>query len=171
MAGQKRTVFIDVEASGLRGFPIQIGWAVVGSPNIPIHSDAVFIRHDPWLAQIELWDPAAEALHGISRDLLVAQGLSIAEVAGRLDTLFKGETLYADSVESDARWIDMLFSEAGTKRSFRIADIAVAMANTDEVAYGEALRKVDKIAPQTHRADQDARHWAVLFDLARIRHR
>ena len=59
-------VFYDCEASGIEGFPIEVGWALVVRPTRSIHSEAHLIRPAPsWDVQ-GAWDPKAEALHGIT---------------------------------------------------------------------------------------------------------
>lgn len=39
------------------------------------------------------------------------------------------------------------------------------MMHTDEVTYEQAIRSVDKIAPKTHHADEDAYRWAIIYNL------
>lgn len=162
-------IFVDVEASGVRGYPIQVGWAVVDEPGLEhIRTGSIFIRHDPWLNELQLWDPAAEALHRITREFLKAEGMPVEHAAAWLNFSFEDQQVYTDVVESDGWWIDQIFNVAKIPRRFHIADIAIPMMNTDERAYEQAIRSVDKIAPKTHRADEDAYRWAVIYSLARV---
>jgi hypothetical protein len=162
-------IFVDVEASAGFGYPIQVGWAVVEGAGLEnIRTGSIFIRHDPWLNELRLWDPAAEALHRITREFLKAEGMSVEQAAAWLNFSFKGQQVYTDVVDSDGWWIDQIFNVAKIPRQFHIADIAIPMTNTDEMAYEQAIRSVDKIAPKTHRADEDAYRWAVIYSLARV---
>jgi hypothetical protein len=61
-----RYVVIDVEASGFDGFPIKVGWCDQDG-----NSESHLIR-PAW--NWTDWDTRAVRQHGISRDLLKAQG-------------------------------------------------------------------------------------------------
>lgn len=166
-----RVTFVDVEASGFKGYPIQVGWAIVGSETEekPIKTGALFVRHDPWLDDENQWDPAAEAVHRIPRSLLRERGLSVSAVAEDLNRRFENQVLFSDYVPGDEPWIERIFKEAAVERRFWVADVAIPMATVDEMAYDYAERMIDGIAPHTHRADEDAFRWAKLYDMARIR--
>jgi|TARA_A100001015_G_scaffold244591_3_gene280159 hypothetical protein len=108
---------IDVEASGFgRGsFPIEIGFAL---EDREVHSYLIKpVSH--WTH----WSEEAEAIHGISRDKLEQEGLSIRDVALLLNEHLFNKTLYSDAWSFDSSWIGRLFEEAELVQRFRIETI------------------------------------------------
>lgn len=81
---------IDIEASGFgRGsYPIEIGFVLPDG-----RGDCMLIRP---IAAWRHWDPAAEALHHISRDLLRRHGQPVGDVVERLERQLHGRTVYSD---------------------------------------------------------------------------
>ncbi len=108
---------IDLEASGFgRGsYPIEVGFAL---ENRDIHSFLIK-PEDDWTH----WSEEAEQIHGISREQLQAEGMSIEEIALKLNELLRGQTLYSDAWSFDSSWIGRLFDSAGIVQRFRIETI------------------------------------------------
>jgi hypothetical protein len=77
-----------------------------------------------------------------------------------------GSELFADS-PFDEPWLQQLFDAAGIEAEFlvRRTDPAVLIGARagDRAIYAEAKRKALRMAPPNHRAEADARHWAVLW--------
>jgi hypothetical protein len=157
---------MDFEASGLLGFPIEIGWATV-HPDRHIGVQSHFIHSERWMDQVERWDYAAESIHGIPRRILIDFGKSPNEVAQLANDALAGKTVYITSFY-DVRWCAELFAEANLPQRFALADVAVAFAGPeiDERAYEYSLKVIDKVKPQTHRAGEDADHWATLYRMS-----
>lgn len=164
-AALQTAIWIDVEASGLGAgsYPIEIGWATFDGL-----AQGLLIRPAPgWIH----WDPQAEALHGIERDLLFTCGLSVETIVANLGETLAGHLILSDAPEHDGPWLARLFDAAGAEMQFTLED-----ATTFACAVGErfgatdtdwerAERFVRRHAPITHRAADDARHWAVLTRL------
>ena len=66
------------------------------------------------------------------------------------------------------RWCAELFAEAQLLEGFSFADVATGFAGPeiDERAYEYSLKIIDKIKPKTHRAGEDAEHWATLYRMS-----
>lgn len=170
--GEKFT-FLDFEASSLGGYPIEIGWArlpgIFTNPEEAIVSDSFLIRPaDHWLADPDLlWDPAAQALHGISMEQLVAEGLSHKEVCQRLQDQLHHDTVFVSSVSLDYHWMGLLYDF--DPFFFAIEHWSVLFEyfwqdpNCDAMV---AARKAQQDMPKPHRARLDAVWMALIFAAA-----
>jgi hypothetical protein len=71
----------------------------------------------------------------------------------------------------DERWLRIIFEEAGPDPAFTIrrthADVLITQLAVklgwDSASYEAAKAEADRISPKTHRADADARHWAMFW--------
>jgi hypothetical protein len=171
--GTEAPVFYDCEASCLGGLPIEIGWAFVDASTDEIHSESHLIKPPSHWDMQAVWDPDAEQLHRISLEQVVAHGHPPFEIARRMNEILAGRELFSDAPADDERWLRIIFDEAGPEPSFTIrrtsADVLTAQfaANLgwDTVSYEAAKAEADRISPRTHRAEADARHLAVLWDI------
>ena len=161
-----RALWIDVEASGLspESYPIEVGWS-----DLDGNSDSILIKP---LATWTDWDPSAVALHGISREQLAAEGAPVGEAAARIAAVTAGRVVLSDCTIWDMAWLSRLFVAAGRKHvPFRLEGALEAVrsiaAQRRIGAIGgiEAEFAAQQIAPITHRAADDARHWATLTRL------
>lgn len=159
-------VFYDIEASGLDGFPIEVGWAWADAASGSIISEAHLIRPPSDWDVRGSWDPAAASRHRIGTDDLFRHGRSPFEIARRMNGTVHGRELFADS-PFDERWLTLLFDAAGLEPEFRVRrtdpQVLIAALAGDRTRYAAAKREAARIAPTTHRAEADARHWAVLW--------
>jgi hypothetical protein len=159
-------VFYDIEASSLEGFPIEIGWARADLASGTIVSEGHLIRppHD-WDVR-GTWDQSAASHHRIALDELWWLGRPVFEIARRMNKSLGGSELFADS-PFDAPWLHQLFEAAGIETEFSVRatdpSVFIGALARDRAAYIEAKRKALRIAPPNHRAETDARHWAVLW--------
>jgi hypothetical protein len=159
-------VFYDIEASSLEGFPIELGWARADLASGTILSEGHLIRPPPDWDVRGTWDRSAASHHRIALDELWRVGRPVLEIARRMNQSLGGSELFADS-PFDEPWLRQLFEAAGVETEFSVrrTDPAVligALAG-DRAVYVEAKRKALRIAPPNHRAEADARHWAVLW--------
>jgi hypothetical protein len=159
-------VFYDIEASGLDGFPIEIGWARADLASGTILSEGHLIRPPSDWDVRGTWDPSAATRHRITLDELWRAGQPVLEIARRMNETLRDSELFADSPFDEA-WLRQLFDAAGIDAEFSVrrTDPAVligALAG-DRATYAEARRKALRIAAPNHRAEADARHWAVLW--------
>lgn len=151
-------VFVDVEASGLHdaSFPIEVAW---GGDDLAVES--FLIRDEAWLADPARWDPAAERLHGISKDTLLAEGRCPAEVAARMNATVGARVLLSTNAHHDARWLTTLFRRAGVTAAFAMAypeDAFFDAARGDADVVRRAGLLATRTAPHRHRAAADVRH-------------
>ncbi|RVO82511.1 3'-5' exonuclease family protein [Sinorhizobium medicae] len=120
-------VFLDFEASSLskKSFPIEVAWVFQDG-----RSRSYLIRPaSDWID----WSAAAEEVHGISRDLLRAEGLPVGFVAEGMIRELAGHQLYASAPSWDGKWLSVLLRAAGLPRH------ALRLAKSDE-AFLDAAR-------------------------------
>ena len=124
---------IDIEASGFgRGsYPIEIGFVLPDG-----RGDCMLIQP---ARQWRHWDPAAEALHRISRALLLAHGQPIDAVVDRLERQLHGLTVYSDGWGHDYSWLSRLYEEADRQPGFRL-DSLQKLLTEDELARWDATK-------------------------------
>jgi hypothetical protein len=173
--------FIDFEASSLgrRGYPIEVAW-VFESGN----SESFLIA--PIEAWID-WDPAAEAIHGISRAQLSREGVSTDIVARRLVEALDGHDVFASAPSWDGKWLSALLRSADLPRhAIRVFDTDAALMELAAALLAPVLtsseihRATRKILADAeshfagrrpaHRALPDAQlereRWLMVSDLA-----
>jgi len=163
--------FLDFEASGLHkgSYPIQVGWAL---PDLT--GGSVYIKHEPWLNDIDLWDPEAQKIHGIPRKVVWDCGKPVAEVVQTLADALQGYTVYVDSPAYDGGWYYMLWDAAGLERApFPLYDakqflplMAMRLGRTGR--YQNAWEIAKRETPRNHDAQADATFWANLARLIRM---
>lgn len=142
---------LDVEASGFGhdSYPIEVG-VVTGEQK----RYCSLIKPQPkWT----YWDKDAEALHGISRDLLKQRGLAPTEIAIELNNLLYGQTVYSDGWVVDHPWMIKLFNAAGLSMQFRLSALEMIL-NEKQMAIWHSVK--DKLHQESrlkrHRASTDA---------------
>lgn len=160
-------VFLDFEASSLgkRSYPIEVAWVFEDG-----RSQSYLIAPAPgW----DDWDEEAEAIHHISRAMLVSGGSPHDEVAAAMVEALAGHDLLASAPSWDGKWLSALFRAAGLPRhSLRLRDsddarrecaaailapLLPAEHLTESVANLVTLTKVRKPGtPPAHRALADA---------------
>lgn len=114
--------FIDFEASSLgrHGYPIEVAWIFEDG-----NSETFLISP---IATWTDWDPAAEAIHGISREQLAREGVATDIVACRLVNALHGHEVLASAPSWDGKWLSALLRSAGLPRhAIRIADTDAAL--------------------------------------------
>jgi hypothetical protein len=127
-------VFVDFEASSLGGdgYPIEIGWAAEDGA-----CEAHLIRPAPGWTD---WDALAEAVHGISRERLAADGEAPETVARRTLEALQGHALFASAPSWDGKWMSVLLRAGGLARhALRLRDSDEACREAVAEAFGGAL--------------------------------
>ncbi|MFS0774018.1 transcriptional regulator [Sphingomonas sp. 1P08PE] len=126
-------VFLDFEASSLsdRSYPIEVAWVFQDG-----RSESHLIAPAPdWTD----WDPAAQAIHGIDRALLLDQGEPHDAVARRMVEALTDHELFASAPSWDGKWLSHLLRSADIPRhSLRLRDTDDALRDT----CAEILRPV-----------------------------
>ena len=154
---------IDIEASGLNfdAYPIEIAVIVKN-------------RRKSWLIKPQddwrYWDDTAEAMHGISRDLLQKEGINATTVVQELNEFLAGsiEPLYSDAAYWDADWIDTLYFSVNQKRGFYIDSLFDLLDDQQQTRFKhekERLAASGKFLQ--HRAEQDVEMIREAFIFAR----
>ena len=149
--GNRAPVIIDLEASGFgRGsYPIEVGIAMEDG-----RTRCFLIRPAPdWIH----WDSEAEAMHGISRDLLNSHGQPIRRVAEQLNELLLYKKVYSDAWGHDQSWLALLFDKAGLPRRFRLESLR-SLLEENHLDYweGEKAAALQGLQNVRHRASYDA---------------
>ena len=143
---------IDIEASGFgRGsYPIEIGFVLPDG-----RGDCMLIRPD---AGWRHWDPAAESLHRISRDLLARHGQPVRDVVDRLEAQLAGQTVYSDGWGNDFSWLSTLYDAVDRQPGFRL-DSLEKLLTEEELGRWDATKAIvfRESARARHRASADAR--------------
>jgi len=163
-------VFYDFEASGLEGFPIEVGWACVQQTPAVLASEGYLIRPALDWNAAENWDTEAEQLHGLTLDLLLREGKPPTTVALRMNEALRNRSLFADS-PFDEGWLSQLFDAAGLLPTFHIRrtapEVLVRQFAADQrlpsAAVDQAIICAQRDHPQVHRAVQDAYYWAAVW--------
>ena len=150
----KIPIILDLEASGFGSgsYPIEVG--------IAIRSDKRFSSLIKPVRAWRHWDAAAEALHGISRELLLAHGKSVSVVAGELNKLLHDKTVFSDGWVVDKPWLTQLYFEAGMSMSFNLSPIELIMTEAQTEIWDACKTQVRAQLPAVrHRASHDA--WII----------
>lgn len=155
---------IDFEASCLPedgfSFPIEVAVALVdGSSHTWLIKPSEKWRY--WT-----WSDEAEALHGISRDMLEREGLAPEQVLAEMTAMTGGRTVYADA-DLDAYWLEVLADAAGQPMPFPVHYLGEYMLEqgwTREQVV-TALEEAKRRLPNEHIARDDASRLALTVRL------
>lgn len=156
-------VFLDFEASSLskQSYPVEVAWVFEDG-----RSRSFLIRPAPdWTD----WSSEAEAIHGISRELLEKEGVAVSLIAEEMVETLSDHDLYASAPSWDGKWLSALLRAAGHPRhALRIqksdeAFVAIARAVLGRsISEQEMLPLVNEVIERTepafpaHRALPDA---------------
>ncbi|MDC8785401.1 3'-5' exonuclease [Roseateles koreensis] len=142
---------LDVEASGFgRGsYPIEVGFVDAAGELF-----CSLIQPEP---EWQHWDPSAENLHGISREVLLKHGKPPGWVAQQLNERLQGQVVYCDAWGHDYPWLARLFDAGGCLPRFKLADLRSELSEDEQAAWQTALEQVrGECALTRHRASTDA---------------
>ena len=144
--------FLDFEASSLakKSYPIEVAWVFEDGTG-----EAHLIRPAPdWTD----WNPAAEAIHRISRERLAREGVPHDRVAQRMVEALTGHELFASAPSWDGKWLSALLRAAGFSRQ------ALRLRNSDD-----AFRRcAETVLRGTMTADQLARAVESVLTLVEL---
>lgn len=155
---------IDFEASCLPNdglsYPIEVAVARVGGA-----SRSWLIKPAPKWFYWD-WSEEAEALHGISREMLKAKGIPANQVLDELTREVAGCRVYADS-DLDSYWLETLAEACGRTAPFPILFLGELFAemDTNSAAITRAENEALARLPQEHVARHDARRLAITVEL------
>ncbi|CAN5319090.1 hypothetical protein BH10PSE12_BH10PSE12_01100 [soil metagenome] len=159
-----QVAIIDFEASCLpeqgESYPIEVALACVGGP-----SKSWLIRpSDKW--RFWDWSPEAEALHGISQDMLVRKGVPAQQVLAELAQAAEGYRVFADS-DLDAFWLETLAEACRQPPPFPVLYLGELFLEMKTSASAIAIAETKALArlPQQHIACKDAGRLALTLEL------
>ena len=153
--------FIDVEASGLggRSYPIEVGIITAQGDMY-----CALLQPDPAWTD---WDTAAEAVHQISRPILIQHGKPLLEVARRLNQLLRGQTVYSDAWGNDYAWLAKLFDAAALPMLFKLESSRKLLDDAQAGRWaGVKEQVIAELKVARHRASADAK--VLQLTLSRI---
>jgi DNA polymerase III epsilon subunit-like protein len=142
---------LDIEASGFgrHSYPIEVGYVL---PN----GRAVCMLVRP-SAEWTHWDSSAQAVHGITRDSLLARGRSIRDVVATLNQDLAGLTVYCDGWAHDYAWLAALFEVADNSPRFKLESARRLLNETQlPLLDGAQKRLRAELKLDRHRASSDA---------------
>ena len=142
---------IDVEASGLHidSYPIEVAVFIHGETHSWLIKPA-----DEWV----YWSLEAEAIHGISRQLLNSKGLEVRIVANALNEVLEKtcSLLYSDAVQWDSEWLRTLYEHVDIPQMFQVASIYEILPETGQTLFQESFKLLAESGKyQQHRAEHD----------------
>lgn len=176
-----RIIILDIESSGLsdrapKSYPVEFGWC-----DLDLNVESFLIRPTKnWLKK-GLWSSNAEAIHGISQEQLMDEGISVVEASERVNDAFKGCRVLRDGMQYDPFWYGRLFEAADIKPAVetysldntlrkRVADTgasALVIETGPEAQYERRLKRVNdairEVYTYDHRAGNDAEYLAARF--------
>jgi len=155
---------LDIEASGFGAgsYPIEVGVVLADR-----RSYCTLVKPEP---EWEHWDDAAEAVHGISRDMLMRHGRSAKLVAEQLDMFLFGLTVYTDAWSQDYSWTNRLFYAVGRVPRFKLASLNEIVGEVEATRWNAAKSAVvARTKAKRHRASADARVLQdTVYELSRM---
>jgi hypothetical protein len=128
-------VFLDFEASSLRknSYPIEVAWVFEDG-----RSASRLIRPGPdWTD----WSYEAEQIHGITKGILAAEGVSVERVADEMLRELSGHQLYASAPSWDGKWLSTLLRGAGQPRH------ALRLGKSDDAFLDAARQQLGESVP------------------------
>ena len=149
---------IDLEASGFGkgSYPIEVGYVLPEGATY-----CTLILPPPhW----QHWDDKAQAVHHITREVLVSHGRPATEVALALNAQLRGRTLYSDGWANDYTWLSLLFDEADMTPAFRLDNLRSLLDEQQAGAWHACKETVmAELQMPRHRASTDARVLQLTF--------
>ena len=142
---------IDIEASGFgsHSYPIEVGLALERG----VKYCSLIMPAPDWTH----WDPSAEGVHHIPRQILATHGKTARAVASALNELLAGATVYSDGWVVDQPWLVQLFASAGMAQRFSISPLEMILSERQMELWHEVKRQViADLALTRHRASFDA---------------
>ena len=142
---------IDVEASGFGpdSYPIEVGLALSNG----IRYCRLIKPHESWTS----WCEEAEAVHGITREVLSEYGGDVTTVANELNTLLQDKIVYCDGWVVDEPWIIKLYGAANIVPRFKMYDIVTLLDETSAENWHHLKNEVEgAFELKRHRASNDA---------------
>jgi hypothetical protein len=158
---QAGALVVDFEASRVPGgVPIEVAWSVPGSGEV---ASSLVLPRRGWDLDGK-WEAAAEAVHGISRAQLLAEGRPADEVAAEFLQACEGRRVLSDMPMIDGPLARLL---CGPGAPPPIGEFWPAVqAAAPEAAVVRAIERMGELHPAQHRAAADVRRLCCVWELA-----
>jgi hypothetical protein len=143
---------LDIEASGFGAgsYPIEVGYYL---PDGRMY--CALIHPEPGWTH---WDASAEAVHGVSRPILLEKGRPPQEVASRLNADLRGLNVYCDAWAHDFPWLHKLYDAADMVPAFALKDLRQLLGDCEQTVWHKTRAAVElRLQLRRHRASGDAR--------------
>ena len=144
-------VIIDVEASGFGSYsyPLEVG--------VVMPDGKRFCRLIQPAEQWTHWSEEAEALHGISRQMLKEKGLPVSQVCDELNRLLSDQTIFTDGWVVDFPWLIKLFEAGSRSMAFSVSPLEMVLSEYQMENWSAVREQILAQRPITrHRASSDA---------------
>ena len=103
------------------------------------------------------WDEEAEALHGITREMLNNHGLSPIRVCHELNHFLSNTQVYSDGWVVDNPWLIKLYAASGVEMSFTCRALDYVLNETQMEYWHQVKSDIeDHTKDSRHRASTDA---------------
>lgn len=142
-------------------FPVEVGWFAQNT-----FGHLIIDPSKHW--DTSRWDVDAEAMHGLSVQMLSVKGIHPIKVAARLNQAFNGRVVFSDSPETDAEWLDDLHRIAKMDRTYEIESIGRLLGFIGikaDRAY-EIFDEIHKNVPSRGRALVGVKYLKAVVDAA-----
>jgi len=115
------------------------------------------------------WSSQSEAVTGITQEMLIRNGETPERAAKRFMQFTRGVRLYSDAPEFDQVWLRKLLDAGGVDDRIELHDFesldAEIAREENHPNLSEAIYRAEQECPKTHRAEQDAKHLAFIYEL------
>ncbi|MCE3252131.1 MAG: hypothetical protein K0Q67_1141 [Cellvibrio sp.] len=142
---------IDIEASGF------------GSHSYPIEIGVVKTNGERYCALIkppsgwDHWCESAQAVHGISRQLIETRGRKPRDICLELNHFLGDVTAYSDAWTHDSPWLNRLFFAARVNPGFHLSPIELIATEAQLLLWDQTKKRLEKYLDiKRHRASGDA---------------
>jgi hypothetical protein len=161
----RKVVVLDFEATclvsvGIRSYPIEV---VIGDPDTGDVQSWLIKPEREWLDSWD-WSEDSEWIHGLTRQHLLAHGHPRAQVAREVLAVIGDREPLSDNPAFEQYWLWVLNGSAfPSLRVGHLGDLLEYIAAGDIEALEAAHAHARKVAPKTHRAGDDVRHYLVVM--------
>jgi hypothetical protein len=142
---------IDIEASGFGSYsyPIEVGAAKANGERYC----ALIAPQPEW----NHWSESAQAVHGISRQLLESRGRNPVDICLELNEFLGPITVYSDAWTHDSPWLNRLFFAARINPDFHLSPIELIATEAQLMVWDQTKKRLEKhLDIKRHRASGDA---------------
>jgi hypothetical protein len=142
---------IDIEASGFgsRSYPIEIGVVKTNGERY-----CALIEPQP---EWDHWSDSAQAMHGISRRLILSRGRTPRDICLELNDFLGEITAYSDAWTHDKPWLSRLFFAGRVAPGFRLSPIEIIATEEQLLLWDKTKMRLEKrLDIKRHRASGDA---------------